>query len=95
MFWLACRLNWLALVACEPPPPAHPSAYLPACLPCLAGLALGVDMDEQLPPNEYYDYYGPGEEWVLHSWRCICCHALCILSVEMLSQTGLGTVRRS
>ncbi|EFN55393.1 hypothetical protein CHLNCDRAFT_8472, partial [Chlorella variabilis] len=23
------------------------------------GLAVGADMDEKLPPNEYYDYYGP------------------------------------
>ena len=29
--------------------------------PYHAGLAVGADMSEQLPPNEYYDYYGPGE----------------------------------
>ena len=69
------------------PPPVHPPTYLPACLLCPAGLALGVDMDEQLPPNEYYDYYGPGGQLALHSRFCDLLSCCCILSVAPLLQS--------
>ena len=37
-----------------PPPANHPGSD------SLAGDRLGVELPEELPPNEYYDYYAPG-----------------------------------
>ena len=56
-----------AAVAAAVAAPARTTGYkiinVARCWALETGLAVGADLAEQLPPNEYYDYYGPGG-WV-------------------------------
>lgn len=60
----ACRLanRVLPSIAQTPhlPPPGYKIINVARCWAAETGLAVGADLSDHLPPNEYYEYYAPG-----------------------------------